>query len=395
MKRILLSVIFIFFSLAVLANKIVEIEVTGVERTIPQVVINISGLKIGEELDIERVYRAKRNLEECGLFTDVYLQLGDVGGDYKLVISVQESSSFYPYFGEYLTLGAGERNLLAYGENVYGGIRFLRFTDKKLLGFLPEPEFFWGGLRFGASTFSVFGTGINPFVEVTLFKEVPWQADTMLSLNSVDLGATYPFGEYIAGISYTYESASFEATPSNNYSVSILTGAFSFGDEDNYQEKRGNLFGKTTLSYGFGDGINYLQQKATVNYWYRIIGRIYIESETRAGVTYFGEAPVTRRFYLGGSTDLKGWNPHAFNPRFYALEILQAGVPLTESFAVAPSDDMSTFIPKLYLMGAAGDNATLGLSIGIGFEWRTPLGVGVEPQVFFGENGFTFYFELR
>jgi hypothetical protein len=46
-------------------------------------------------------------------------------------------------------------------------------------------------------------------------------------------------------------------------------------------------------------------------------------------------------------------------------------------------------------MAAAGDNATLGLSIGIGFEWRTPLGVGVEPQVFFGGNGFKFYFELR
>ncbi|MFA7428316.1 MAG: hypothetical protein WCZ49_09855, partial [Mesotoga sp.] len=128
MKRILLSVMFIFFSLTVFASKIVEIEVTGIEKTLPQVVINISGLKIGEELSIERVYRAKRNLEECGLFTDVYLQLGDIGGDYKLVISVQESSSFYPYFGEYLTLGAGDRNLLGSGVNVYGGIRFLRFT---------------------------------------------------------------------------------------------------------------------------------------------------------------------------------------------------------------------------------------------------------------------------
>ena len=58
MKRILLSVMFIFFSLTVFASKIVEIEVKGTEKTLPQVVINISGLKIGEELDIERVYRA-------------------------------------------------------------------------------------------------------------------------------------------------------------------------------------------------------------------------------------------------------------------------------------------------------------------------------------------------
>lgn len=395
MKRILLSVIFIFFSLTVFANKIVEIEVTGVDKTLPQVVINISGLKIGEDLDIERVYRAKRNLEECGLFTDVYLQLRDSNGDYKLVITVQESSTIYPYFGMYMSMGLGERNLLGTGVNLYGGVRFLRLTDKKILGFLPQPEFFWGGLRFGASTLSVFGTGINPFIEVTLFKDVPWQADTILSLSSVDLGATYPFGDYVAGLSYTFESATFEATDSNDYSVSILTGAFAFGDEDNYQEKRGNLYGQTNLSFGFGEGICYLQQKASVNYWYRIIGRIYIESETRAGVTYFGVAPVTRSFYLGGSTDLKGWNPNAFNPRFYALEILQAGVPLTESFGIAPSDDMSVFIPKLYLMAAAGDNATLGLSIGIGFEWRTPLGVGVEPQVFFGGDGFKFYFELR
>jgi hypothetical protein len=56
---------------------------------------------------------------------------------------------------------------------------------------------------------------------------------------------------------------------------------------------------------------------------------------------------------------------------------------------------MSVFIPKLYLMGALGDNETLGMSVGIGFEWKTPLGVAVEPQLFFGGSGFKFYLELN
>lgn len=396
MKRVLLATVLLLFSLTAFgADRIVGIEVTGVHKTNPRVVINISGLQIGEELDIEKVYRAKRNLEDCGLFTDVYLQLNDVDGDYKLIISVQERNTIYPYFGEYLALGVGDKSFLGSGVNLYGGIRFLRFTDEKLLGVLPKPQFFWGGLTLGASTFSAFGSGLDPFLELTLFREVPWRDDLILTLDSFGAGTTYPFEDLVVGISYAYEKATFDATPLNNYSLSILSGAFAFGDEENYEEKRGNFYGQTTLSYGFGKGINYLSQKASLTYWYRIIGRIYVQSDTMAGLTYFGQAPVTKQFYLGGNLDLKGWEPYSFNPRFFLLEILEAGVPLTESFGISSSDEMSVFIPKLYLMGALGDNETLGMSVGIGFEWKTPLGVAVEPQLFFGGSGFKFYLELN
>jgi len=396
MKRAIVLAVFFVFAISLFGmNRIVEIAVEGNAKTLDSTVRDLSGIKIGDEFDIEKIYRAKRTLQESGLFTDVYMQIKTVDSDYRLVITVEEANTIYPYFGQYLTIGAGERNLLGTGVNIYGGLRFLRFTDKKFLGFIPQPQFFWGGFTLGAGYPQALGTGIDFITELTLFKEVPWQSDLLLTLNRFKLGASYPFGDYVAGVSYTFERGTFDASVTNDYSVSIVNGAFAFGDAENFRQERSNLYGNTVLSYGFGKGYSYLQQTAVMNFWYRIIGRIYILSTTRAGVTYLGTAPVTKQFYIGGNTDLKGWNPYSFNPGHFVFESVEAGVPLTENFGIAPSDELSVYIPKLYLMGVAGSDKTFGLSIGIGFEWRTPLGIAFEPQIFFGGDGFKFYFELR
>jgi len=396
MKRVMVLAVFAVLVVSLFGvNRIVEITVEGNVKTLASTVRNLSGVKIGDEFDIEKIYRAKRTLQDSGLFTDVYMQIKPVENDYSLVITVEETNTIYPYLGQYLTIGVGERNLLGTGVNIYGGLRFLRFTDKKFLGFIPQPQLFWGGFTIGAGYAQALGTGIDFITELTLFKEVPWQTDLLLTLNRFKLGASYPFGDYVAGVSYTFENATFDASPANDYSISIISGALAFGDVENYRQERANLYGHTVLSYGFGKGYSYLQQTAELNFWYRIIGRIYILSTTRVGVTYLGTAPVTKQFYIGGSTDLKGWNAYSFNPGHFVFEAVEAGVPLTESFGIAPSDELSAYIPKLYLMGVAGTDKTLGLSIGIGFEWRTPLGIAFEPQIFFGGDGFKFYFELR
>ncbi len=396
MKRVMVLAVFAVLVVSLFGvNRIVEITVEGNVKTLASTVRNLSGVKIGDEFDIEKIYRAKRTLQDSGLFTDVYMQIKPVENDYRLVITVEETNTIYPYLGQYLTIGVGERNLLGTGVNIYGGLRFLRFTDKKFLGFIPQPQLFWGGFTIGAGYAQALGTGIDFITELTLFKEVPWQTDLLLTLNRFKLGASYPFGDHVAGASYTFENATFDASPANDYSISIISGAFAFGDVENYRQERANLYGHTVLSYGFGKGYSYLQQTAELNFWYRIIGRIYILSTTRVGVTYLGTAPVTKQFYIGGSTDLKGWNAYSFNPGHFVFEAVEAGVPLTESFGIAPSDELSAYIPKLYLMGVAGTDKTLGLSIGIGFEWRTPLGIAFEPQIFFGGDGFKFYFELR
>lgn len=396
MKRVMVLAVFAVLVVSLFGvNRIVEITVEGNVKTLASTVRNLSGVKIGDEFDIEKIYRAKRTLQDSGLFTDVYMQIKPVENDYRLVITVEETNTIYPYLGQYLTIGVGERNLLGTGVNIYGGLRFLRFTDKKFLGFIPQPQLFWGGFTIGAGYAQALGTGIDFITELTLFKEVPWQTDLLLTLNRFKLGASYPFGDYVAGVSYTFENATFDASPANDYSISIISGALAFGDVENYRQERANLYGHTVLSYGFGKGYSYLQQTTELNFWYRIIGRIYILSTTRVGVTYLGTAPVTKQFYIGGSTDLKGWNAYSFNPGHFVFEAVEAGVPLTESFGIAPSDELSAYIPKLYLMGVAGTDKTLGLSIGIGFEWRTPLGIAFEPQIFFGGDGFKFYFELR
>ncbi len=396
MKRVMVLAVFAVLVVSLFGvNRIVEITVEGNVKTLASTVRNLSGVKIGDEFDIEKIYRAKRTLQDSGLFTDVYMQIKPVENDYRLVITVEETNTIYPYLGQYLTIGVGERNLLGTGVNIYGGLRFLRFTDKKFLGFIPQPQLFWGGFTIGAGYAQALGTGIDFITELTLFKEVPWQTDLLLTLNRFKLGASYPFGDYVAGVSYTFENATFDASPANDYSISIISGALAFGDVENYRQERANLYGHTVLSYGFGKGYSYLQQTAELNFWYRIIGRIYILSTTRVGVTYLGTAPVTKQFYIGGSTDLKGWNAYSFNPGHFVFEAVETGVPLTESFGIAPSDELSAYIPKLYLMGVAGTDKTLGLSIGIGFEWRTPLGIAFEPQIFFGGDGFKFYFELR
>jgi len=396
MKRILIVTVFLFFALAVLgAGKIVEMRVEGAQKTQSSVVANLSGIKIGDEYDIQKIYLAKRTLQESGLFSDVYMQIREVEGGYRLIITVEEENTIYPFFGSYLALGVGDRNLLGSGVNLYGGIRFVRLSNKKILGFLPVPQLFWGGFTLGARYPKAFGTGVDLNSEVTLFKEVPWQTDILLTLNRFRLGGSHSIGDYGVGLSYTYENATFDASPANDYGVSILTAGLSFGDPVNYRQERANLFGQTALNYGFGKGYSYLQQTAQINFWYRIIGRIYASSTTRVGITYSGFAPVTKQFYLGGSQDLKGWNSYSFNPRHFVFQAIEAGVPLTEGFGIAPSDELSTYIPKLYVMGAAGFEKTFGLAIGIGLEWRTPLGIAIEPQLFFGGDGFKFYFELR
>jgi hypothetical protein len=103
------------------------------------VVINISGLKIGEDLDIERVYRA-REIWKNAVSLQTYIfsletQMATIAGDY----GSGELDNLSLFWHVHVN-GFGERNLLGTGVNIYGGVRFLRLTDKKILGFLPQPE---------------------------------------------------------------------------------------------------------------------------------------------------------------------------------------------------------------------------------------------------------------
>lgn len=394
MKRPITIIAFLLVCLTIFGvGKIVDIQVLGIEKTLPWVVINLSGIKLGDEYDLERLERAKLELEKSGLFALVYMQVSEINGDYRLTITVQETNTIYPYFGQYSVMGVGERNLFGSGAEIFGGIRFLRFTTKKLLGFIPVPQLFWGGFTLGTRLPSFFVSGVELSAGLEHFKEVPWHAETLASFDRLRLGTSYPFNGYELGLSYSIENATFLATPVNDYILSTLTGTFVFNVEG--ETLASDYFhGNTALTYGFGKSFNYLQQRVTLSCSRPIFERIYLAGETKAGITYIGQPPVTHQFYLGGDQDLKGWNPYRFNPRLFIFQVFQVAIPLNENFKLASLEEAGVYTPKVYLMVAVGDRETLGLAVGIGFHWQTPLGLSIEPQIFFGGDGFKFYFKF-
>ncbi|MDI6839905.1 MAG: outer membrane protein assembly factor BamA [bacterium] len=86
-------VIFTFYFILptfIYAEIIVELKVEGIENVAPGLVISTSGLEIGDELTVESVRNAVKQIYRTQLFKDVEIQYEKEGGGVKLTILVKE-----------------------------------------------------------------------------------------------------------------------------------------------------------------------------------------------------------------------------------------------------------------------------------------------------------------
>ncbi len=397
------------------AEQIIRFQVKGNEKTRDFVVAQLVGYKPGMALDIEHLYLGKRNLENSGYFEDVYISVVPEGDDYGLVVTVKETSTFYPYFGPMMAIGVGDRNLLGLGIDTYAGIRFLRF-DGDIWGFLPRPQLFWGGPVGGMTIPRVLGSPIDLGIRGFLFREVPWYQESFFkTLNRLTLSFAYHLEPSALILQFLYESATLRTDDGESVLIhseelsdgffigpdrfsSIMVGiGYRFGDSSNYERLRRNLFGDVFLDLGYtwnpyDEYSSFFSRFSTqINYYYRIIAQLFVLSETNIAVTPFGAPPVTQQYFPGQVI----WQDLEFNPRHYVEQTFRIGIPLTGTFGLAPTLDMAVFTPKLYLKGILGDSEVLGAAVGIGFHWKTPIGISLEPQVFLRERAPLIQFSLE
>ncbi|KUK94445.1 MAG: Uncharacterized protein XE05_0563 [Thermotogales bacterium 46_20] len=416
--RIVLVLFFVLVSLVAFSeDRIVELDVRGNEKTKDFVVAQLIGYREGMVLDIEQLYIGKRALENSGLFRDVYISVVPVGRDYRLVVEVVEAATVYPYVGPFMAIGVGDRNVFGLGIDTYFGIRFFRFEEDRLWGFLPMPQLFWGGPVAGVRIPRLLGSQIDLSVQGFLFREVPWyNIEDFTKLSRVTLSSVYRFEPSAISLRLLYESALIDYSDDDSIEAMSTEGflgpddfnnlmigvGYSYGDSANYERLRRNLYGSAAIDLGYVWDLSeenkglYSRIYADIGYYHRLIAQTYLLSETTIAVTSFGTPPLTQRYFPGRDV----WGDLNFVPRHYIEQTLHVGILLSGGFGLAMTMDQAVFIPKLYLKGIIGDRSAvddrfvIGAAIGLGLRWNTPFGISVEPQIYLRERAQYFKFNI-
>ena len=391
MKKVILSLIFIFlFSLSIFAaNSIVSVQVQGNTCTKKFVILNLMNYKKGMKVDIDKLAAAQTALESSGLFSNVYMSLKAASNDnYVLVVSVEEKNHVSPLFDLEKGIGVEESDLFGFGIKAKAFLRCFRFSPFEL---------FLGGYSIGLSSRRAFGTPFSFELRHSELKKLPWttpNSNFQYNLLRTTTGMGYMLNEN-AGIMirYVYEDISTPTT--THFTVNALSLEIRVYPVQN-ENNRNYTWWELYVEHGMNN-INYTVGTANVEFYHRIIGQIYFRSRLY-GVLNYGNVPFTRKIYFGDTYNLKGYDTREFGAPLMLLSTLRIGMPLTSTFGISKSPELTTYTPELISQLAFVKRGNFGLesfkpSIGLGLKINTPFG-NFEPEIFYGKK-LELYLEMK
>ncbi len=374
MKKLYVVITILVFSISFgFSEKIVGFKVNGNVQTRTFVVKNLVGYAPGMKVDLDKLEKAQERLMNCGLFSNVFMNLEATGDDYILVIDVREKPHVLPYVNLDKGVGVRDNDLFGLNLSAYASIRFFNLLPFKL---------FWEGYSLGVNSLRMLGTPFSMDLEYSSLKKLQWQDEN----ESFD----YNLDSFKAGIGYTWgennvSSAYLSKNVVNKFSVSSVLLSFthkSYGDlRESYNWK---------IEFEHGLTMDYNTFSFDLKRYYRIIAQIY--SSTRFLALYnSGEVPFVSRKYLGGIQNLKGYDLREFSAPFMALVEERIGMPLTKTFKISKSPALNFLTPEAITQLAFVESNGFKLSVGFGLKINTSFGA-MEPEIFLGKK-FAFYFE--
>jgi outer membrane protein insertion porin family len=397
-----------------------RIDITGNVRTLDKVIRREMLLVEGDPFNEAKLRRSEERIKNLGFFKKVTVthRPGSAPDQTVITVNVEEQST-----GE-LSLGAGfsttdgplvdvnvrERNFLGEGKDVRIGT-VLSFRSQQVDLSYTEPYFLDRNLAAGFDVFEVktsptasFFSGITP-----PYQQFSYGGAVRVGYQITDhLRQTLKYTARSDDITNVQSTASlFIALQEGTHYTSEIGQVLLYDRRDNRLNPTSGYYASLGTDFaGAGYGVRYIRNKVNVGYYYSLFPQWVLSFTGEAG-DIFGwggqKVLIQDRFFIGGD-NLRGFQDAGIGPRDsitndalggnkYYVGSIALGVPLPVPKELGLSGSIFTDFGSLYsndqkhlvltpaqLVTTGGlqpqieDTPKLRASVGIGLNWRSPLG---------------------
>lgn len=364
--------------------------VTGTERVDPAYARFMTGIRPGEPYDPDTIERARKRLQDLGIFASVSVVEGDtVGPDGVLPITFVFSERKRHLIGggvSYSTIDGAtlegywmHRNLFGHGESLRFDAAMSRIGANDLKDFSYDL----------ATTFrrpGVFTPDTDATFRISAERET---VDTYESTTfSAKAGLDHRFSKTLTGsTAMNAESADIDdAFGSNRYLIFSLPSKLDYDLRDNKLDPTEGLHGIVEME-PFTDinaGTLALVSKGTLAGYYGLgtDDRLVLAARGSLGTIVGGDTediPATRRFFLGGGGSIRGYEYRSVGPEengevvgglsFFETS-LEVRFRVTDTIGIVPFIDAGA----AYEDPIPDFSEDIRIGAGIGLRYHTPLG---------------------
>jgi translocation and assembly module TamA len=367
-----------------------RVEVAGTERVDPEYARWMTGIKPGEPYDPDTLKRARKRLQDLGVFASVAVSEADHVGDDGLLD---------------VTFNLSERKRHLIG----GGASYASVDGATLEGYWMHRNLFGRGesLRFDASVSRIFANNFGDLsygFTTTFRRPGVFTPDTDMTLKlaaerefvdtyesrtlSGKAGLEQRFNEHLTGsTAFNVEWSDInDAFGSNQYFLVSLPSRLDYDRRNDKLDPTDGLRGTLDAEPLFdvlGPTV-LLVAKGSLS-GYRAVGesnRLVLAGRVAAGSIVGGslsDVPATRRFFLGGGGSIRGYEYRSVGPVsggdvVGGLSFWEASAEMrfhvTDTIGIVPFVDAGAAYEQPYF-----DFATdVSVGAGVGLRYYTPLG---------------------
>jgi outer membrane protein insertion porin family len=367
-----------------------DIIVQGNYRTQADVITRELTFRSGDPLSQTRLLESRRKLSRLTLFSRLSMdpRLEEIPGEQDVVIQVSERKPKALNFG----LGYGSEDKLRgfvefIHDNIAGMHRQFRvraqasFLEQKYLMDFREPR--------------LFGTLVSSTVGFSRTEER--HESFNVRRTGPQLGFEYPFWEhYRAFLTYAFDiedlfdvasGAQISEVDRGRLNIASFLGTIQRDTRDSLVDPHAGSLQRLSFEVAdlaLGSEANFFKLIATTQWFFPLVGETVGAVSLQGGIAEAfgptGEVPISRRFFLGGSTTLRGYDRERVGPTgpdgtptggdVFVLTNLEWRVPLYKGLGVVLFSDIGNVF-------RAVDNFTPGDikgSVGLGLRYNTPIG---------------------
>ncbi len=398
------------------AAKFGAVEVTGTKRVDPQYARFMTGITPGEPYDPDAVDRARKRLQDTGVFASVAVIEGDtVGPDGLLPITFSLTERKRHLIGggvAYSTVDGATLEGYWMHRNLFGHAESLRFDaaisrigsqDLSNLSYDLATTFRRPGVFTPDTDATAKLLGERQFVDAYDSKTIAGRVGLERRFNERLTGS--------AALNAEYDDVEEDALGKNQYLLVSLPMNVDYDARDNKLDPTQGMRG-TLDAEPFTDilsGTVAIVAKGTVSGYYAVGGsdRVVLAARGSAGTIVGGdleEIPATRRFFLGGGGSIRGYEYRTIGPKIggdvvgglsFVEASFEARVRVTDTIGVVPFVDLGA----AYKNSVPDFSEELRVGAGVGLRYLTPLGplrfdVAVPVNRRHGDPSFAFYVGL-
>ncbi len=366
------------------------VTVDGLQRVDPEYARFMTGIEPGEPYDPDVVERARKRLQDTGVFGSVSIEEGaTVGPDGLLPIAfhfderkrhlVGGGVSYSTVDGATLEAYWMHRNLFGHAESLRFDASVSRIGADSLsdLSYLLATTFRRPGV-FTPDTDATFKlSAIREFVDTYQSKSIGGRVGLERRFNQRLTGSS--------AVNVEYDNVD-DAFGNNEYLLVSLPSQLDYDARDNKLDPTQGLRG-TLDAEPFTDilsGTVALVAKGTLSGYYAVAGndRMILAARGSVGSIVGGDLediPATRRFYLGGGGSIRGYEYRTVGPKIGSevvggLSFVEASLELrlrvTDTIGIVPFID----IGAAYEDPIPDFSQTFRVGAGVGLRYHTPLG---------------------